>query len=317
MQSVWITRILLLLIFQVQPLISYCQLNEVKNFGKNPGNLKMYMHMPKIFIDSTALPLVVALHGCYQDASEIANESGWNSLADKYGFVVIYPEQKRVNNGYKCFNWFRSADNKRDKGESASIKEMIDYTINGSLIDTSRIYIYGLSAGAVMTVQMLGNYPELFNAGVTLAGAPYNSANNSMEAMKAMINGIDKDSTELTAGMNAEKYPKLIIGHGTADNVVEYDNSLVLLAQWCALHKIKSSPKTEECNFMMNENVCRFAYGNQDVIFYRYLNIGHVLPVDPGEGEFNGGHIGRFAKDFDFFSTYYIAKDLQLIPDSE
>lgn len=41
--------------------------------------------------------------------------------------------------------------------------------------------------------------------------------------------------------------------------------------------------------------------------------LGHVIPIDPGEGELQGGAKGTFSKDINFFSTYFIARDFGLI----
>ena len=37
-------------------------------------------------------PLVLALHACTQQAADYV-KAGWNTLADKYKFYVVYPEQ--------------------------------------------------------------------------------------------------------------------------------------------------------------------------------------------------------------------------------
>ena len=37
-------------------------------------------------------PLVVAIHGCSQNASSFAASTGWNELAETYGFYVLYPD---------------------------------------------------------------------------------------------------------------------------------------------------------------------------------------------------------------------------------
>jgi poly(hydroxyalkanoate) depolymerase family esterase len=49
-------------------------------------------------------PLVVALHGCNQSAEEYDNGTGWSTLADRFGFAVIYPEQQASNNPKNCFS---------------------------------------------------------------------------------------------------------------------------------------------------------------------------------------------------------------------
>ena len=65
--------------------------------------------------------MVVVLHGCTQSAAKVAEQSGWNVLADKHGFVVIYPEQKFSNNTSGCFNWFYSKDIDPKSGERFKI----------------------------------------------------------------------------------------------------------------------------------------------------------------------------------------------------
>ena len=93
------------------------ELLKIKEFGSDPGNLEMYIHIPKSKSDSIKRPLIVALHGCTQDAESMARQSGWNKLADNFGFYVLYPQQKIINNPNACFNWFRKKDICKGMGE--------------------------------------------------------------------------------------------------------------------------------------------------------------------------------------------------------
>lgn len=102
---------------------------EVSAFGSNPGNLKMCRYLPAGL--GTSRPLVVALHGCTQQASSYDDETGWIKFADKHRFALLLPQQQQANNSSKCFNWFLSSDNERGKGEALSIRQMID-TLKGS-----------------------------------------------------------------------------------------------------------------------------------------------------------------------------------------
>jgi len=77
-----------------------------ESFSKNKGNLKMYNYVPENLPESTRVPLVFVLHGCTQSAEQIASETGWNKLADSLHFIVVYPEQRMINNVGKCFNFF-------------------------------------------------------------------------------------------------------------------------------------------------------------------------------------------------------------------
>ena len=160
-------KLLLLIVLILN--LTYANAESVKDFGSNPGNVNMYTYVPENMPANA--PLVVSLHGCFQDA-ETYNKVGWKTLADTWKFYLIFPEQKRSNNLYKCWNWFQAENIKRGQGESKSIVQMIEKMIADYSIDNSRIYVEGLSAGAYMTSALLASYPDVFAGGATNAGGP-------------------------------------------------------------------------------------------------------------------------------------------------
>ncbi len=80
------------------------RLTEVTGFGSNPGTLRMFTFVPEDLPSSPAL--VVVLHGCTQTAASYDYGAGWSTLAERYGFALLLPEQQAVNNPKTCFNWF-------------------------------------------------------------------------------------------------------------------------------------------------------------------------------------------------------------------
>ncbi|HEY0859781.1 MAG TPA: PHB depolymerase family esterase, partial [Pseudoxanthomonas sp.] len=76
-------------------------LTEVTGFGSNPGNLRMHKYVPAGL--PADAPLVVALHGCAQSASNYDAETGWELLANRFGFALLLPEQQTGNNSSRCF----------------------------------------------------------------------------------------------------------------------------------------------------------------------------------------------------------------------
>jgi hypothetical protein len=63
-------------------------------FGSNPGHLDARIYVLK----NVPSALVVVLHGCTQSASVYDNGSGWSKLAERHGFAVLFPQQRRANN---------------------------------------------------------------------------------------------------------------------------------------------------------------------------------------------------------------------------
>src|SRR5262249_26346657 len=133
------------------------RLEEIDGFGSNPGNLRMFRYVPPRLMANPAL--VVVLHGCTQTAAGYDLGAGWSTLADRYGFVLLFPEQQQSNNPNRCFNWFQTGDIQRGEGEALSIRQMVERMVSDTGIDRSRVFITGLSAGGAMTSVMLACYP--------------------------------------------------------------------------------------------------------------------------------------------------------------
>src|SRR5918998_828227 len=97
-----------------------------------------------------------------QTAAGYDHGAGWSMLADRYGFVLLFPEQRQANNQRLCFNWYQSGDIERGRGEPLSIRQMIERMVRDHNVDPRRVFVTGLSAGGAMTSVMLATYPELF-----------------------------------------------------------------------------------------------------------------------------------------------------------
>ena len=301
---------------------------EVKNFGINPGKIKMFLHEPKIGkLSSFHKPLVVVLHGCSQSAEGIAKQTQWNILADKYGFYVVYPQQNLYNNPSLCFNWFSSEDVHKSQGESYSIKEMLSHMASNYPIDENRIFVYGVSAGAAMSVVLMTVFPELIDGGAILAGGPFMPELTDLQRIDIMFS--PKENTPEKLGVPIQKlnlgytgsYPKVVIIQGKNDLVVNPKNAGLLVKQWSFLHQINDSFTDTIPEFNQSRDVTKFTFKNSKeetkVIFYDINRMGHSIPIDPGTLPNQGGEKTMYTVDKDFFSTYFIAKDFGLIPEEE
>ena len=294
---------------------------QIRPFGTNPGNLKLMFYDPGNITEKA--PLVVVLHGCTQMAKSCSEQSGWNKLAKLHQFYVLYPEQIIVNNPENCFNWYRAADQSKDKGEPASIMQMITYLKKNKNIDSTRIYIIGLSAGGAMSSIMMAVFPEVFDKGGVMAGGPYKSTESVINAGTSMLGMISKspeDWGDLVRKQNPNykgAYPELVVFHGGIDPVVSTNNSNQLIKQWTNIHNSDYEEDEHYERFGNNEDIECTIYKNnhnQEIVrYYRIRGIGHALPLDTGSCSTQGGKTGLFAINKGFHSTFWAAQFFGLI----
>lgn len=308
-------------LFFIQSYKAQDDLVQIRPFGTNPGNLKLMFYDPGNITEKA--PLVVVLHGCTQMAKSCAEQSGWNKLAKLHQFYVLYPEQLVLNNPENCFNWYRAADQSRDKGEPASIMQMITLLKKTKNIDSTRIYVIGLSAGGAMSSIMMAAFPEVFDKGGVMAGGPYKSTESVIKAGTSMLGMISKspeDWGDLVRKENPNykgKYPELVVFHGGIDPVVSTNNSNQLIKQWVNIHNSDYEEDEHYERFRNDENIECTIYKNQKqeeiVRYYRIRGIGHALPIDTGNCSTQGGKTGLFAINKGFHSTFWAAQFFGLI----
>ncbi|UVS82365.1 PHB depolymerase family esterase [Actinokineospora sp. UTMC 2448] len=275
---------------------------EVPWFGTNPGNLKMFRYTPSGL--PSGRPVVVALHGCTQDASYGTN-SGWTELAQRWGFTVVMPQQQAINNGNRCFNWFQSADTTRGWGEAESIAQMTRKALSDA--GTRRAHVTGLSAGGGMTSVMLAAYPELFAAGGIVAGIPYGCAVTLYEAFSCMNPGKNLTPAQWGAKVRAASghtgpWPVVGVWHGTADTTVAPANLREIVEQWTNVHGVPATPtSTDTVNGYPHAR-----YGSA-VETYTITGMGHGQPVDPGAAAGQCGRAAAYVLDVGVCAAWHMA----------
>jgi poly(hydroxyalkanoate) depolymerase family esterase len=284
-------------------------LRELPAFGKNPGNLRMFIHVPNRL--PSMAPLVVALHGCNQTADEYDRGTGWSALADRLGFAVVYPQQQPANNPKNCFSWFSPGDTTRDSGEAGSIRQMVAHAVTAFGVDQDRVFVTGLSAGGAMASVMLATYPEVFAGGAIIAGLPYGSARSVQQAFDAMFTDQVHSANALGNRMRKASgyrgpWPKISIWHGTADPIVKPSNSEHILAQWTDIHGLSPAPSFEETIGGHPRRVWTDASGNAVIESFRINGMAHGVPLGAAEDENNHGIAGPFFLDAGIFSTHHI-----------
>ncbi|MCD9878548.1 extracellular catalytic domain type 1 short-chain-length polyhydroxyalkanoate depolymerase [Streptomyces guryensis] len=287
---------------------SAASLQEVTGFGANPGALRMFRYVPDGL--PAGRPVVVALHGCTQDAPGYGTGSGWIQLADRWGFSVVLPQQTTANNASSCFDWFQSGDIERGQGEAASVAQMVDRQLADVGGDASRVYVTGLSAGGGMTAVMMADYPEKFAAGGIVAGLPYGCAQAAGSPWVCMYVGATQTAKQWGDRVRAARpaytgpWPTLTVFQGTADYTVKPVNMTDLMKQWTDVHGADQTADVSDTVAGYPHQVFRDAAGNMAVETYSITGMGHGQPVDPGSGTAQCGAAGAYLLDVNLCAAY-------------
>jgi len=178
-------------------------------------------------------PLVVMLHGCGQDPAGFARSTRMNRLAAREGFLALYPEQSRLANPQRCWNWF-DTESGRAQAEAALILAAVDQVCLLHGADRERVALVGLSAGAGMAALLATMHPSRFKAVAMHSGVPPGMATSATNALRAM-RGSALPSTSTSISISAPPpasssnatgaWPPLLVIHGTRDRVVGASNA--------------------------------------------------------------------------------------------
>ncbi|UPY38803.1 PHB depolymerase family esterase [Sediminicoccus sp. KRV36] len=264
---------------------------EVRDFGSNPGELRMLVYQPRK-PPAAGAPLILVLHGCRQDGAAFATQAGWLALSESLGIPLVMPEQAIANNRSRCFNWYRPDDVRRGQGEGMSIRQMVRHAIRRFGSSPRRVFIVGLSAGGAMAAAMLAAYPAVFAGGAVVAGMPVGSASTSPMALLRMHRadpfrtrlGLVASVRARTAPRGQQPWPRLSIWQGEKDRTVDPENAEILATQWSALHGCLEEPTSDTQPAEATRHRVWSRRGAAAVELWTIAGMGHGFPIGAGAG---------------------------------
>jgi acetylxylan esterase len=226
---------------------SAASLTEVTNFGTNPSNLRMYLYVPDRV--ATRPAVLVAVHYCTGSGPAFYSGTEFASLADRYGFIVIYPSATRSGS---CFDVSSPQALRHDGGsDPVGIVSMVRYVLQRNNADPNRVFVTGLSSGAMMTNVLLGDYPDVFKAGAAFAGVPFGcfaTTDGSMwnsQCANGQITKTPQQWGDLVRGAfpgYTGARPRMQLWHGTADDTLRYPNFNEEIKQWTNVLGVSQTP---------------------------------------------------------------------------
>lgn len=261
---------------------------QVTNFGSNPGGMEMYVYVPNSHPANPAI--VLAMHGCGGSGPQFYSSSEFASLADRYGFIVIYPSAEQQAGFGKCFDtWSDAAKHRGGGSDPVSLASMITYTEQHYGGDPNRVYATGSSSGGMMTDEMLALYPDVFKAGAAFMGVPFDCFANAADyppgssqctggQMVRTAQEWGDDVRSAYPGYTGPR-PRIQLWHGTADTLVPYQLLAEDIKQWTNVFGLSQTPTSTDTP-QQGWTRQRFAdsAGTVDVEAISVAGAGHVLP---------------------------------------
>jgi len=291
----WLVAVLYCTVFIAQANTSF---HTLRLFGENPGQLTASIYSPK-----HPSAMLVLLHGCTQNAEQLAELSGFLGQAKHHNLALLLPQQAKTNNAAGCFNWFSPVDQSKNSGESLSIVNMIN-TVKQQY-NIKPVYLVGVSAGGAMASNLLVHYPNLFAGAGIIAGIPYPCADNLIKAISCMKSGASISGKALANALTTKnkQWPNLVVITGENDQVVNPENSRQMAEQWLVLKAINTAGHQD---IIEGQTRTSWTKDNSTVELIVIKNIGHGIPVNPNIK--NAGEPAPFLLKSQFSAAKYLTE---------
>ncbi len=129
------------------------------------------LHIPQCLANVENRPVVLCFHGMSANAKLIQKLSELDALADKCGFITVYPNGTGLSlaRGFKAGNSERSEITKPD--DVRFVHRILNYLECNACIDPCRVYATGLSNGAMMCYRLATEMPHRIAAIAPVSGS--------------------------------------------------------------------------------------------------------------------------------------------------
>ncbi len=227
------------------------------------------LHVPKSLDATRPVPLLMELHGGGGSGDRIDGLTGFFALADREGFVVAAPSGigRAWNDGRE-----EKAGATGGADDVGFLSAVIDRVESQASIDARRVYVTGMSNGAIMSGRLACQLSDRIAAVAQVAGTA---------------------AVSVAASCDPGRPVPILEIHGTADPLVPYGGGTVAsmlggrgdvvsvdgwAAAWVARNGDDATPQTTIIGSDTTVRTWHGATPRSDVVFYRVNGAGHTWP---------------------------------------
>jgi len=220
--------------------------DRLGSYSSSEGRLMYQVHAPPSWRPDRPMPVMVAIHGCGMTGyglNSMKSMTRFDDLADRAGFLVVYPTQSLLRNGYLCWNSLSPDHQERGRGEPELIAGAIRQVVDEYGADPTRVHVAGASSGAGTAVILGITYPDLVATVTSVAGGEYrfHLAEHDLDAVTPV------DTAQLALeemGPRARPVPMIVV-QGDQDEVVPPIMAERLVHQWLVLGSLIATGRPE------------------------------------------------------------------------
>lgn len=245
----------------------------------------MHLYVPDNVAPRPAV--VVAVHFCTGSGPALFSGTEFANLANQFGFILVYPSATRSG---ACFDVSSPQALRHDGGsDPVSIVSMVRWVLANRNGDPNRVYVTGVSSGAMMTNVLLGDYPDVFKAGAAFMGVPHSCFATTDGSMwnTACANGTIIRTPQQWGDLARGAFPgftgtrpRMQIWHGTDDTTLRFPNFQESIKQWTNVLGVSQTPSFTDTP---RSGWTRTRYGATGVMApveaISVQGVGHSLPL--------------------------------------
>ena len=237
--------------------------------GKSDRTYKVYE--PTDLKKSAAV--MVVIHGGMGNADHSLATMGFQPVADKEKFLVVIPNgtgtlfggDRRVWNAGLCCG----VAVRQDIDDISFFKKMLSELQTNFSIDSKRIYVTGMSNGAMMTYRLICEIPNTFAAAISVAGSlVLENCQSGSETALLHIHGMKDKSVPYNGGM----------GEGLAR--FKYHPLQESIDHFAKMKKCSAPTTTKQTNG--DETVDYSCGTNPPIKFMKIKDLTHAWPAGSG-----------------------------------
>jgi polyhydroxybutyrate depolymerase len=251
--------------------------------GPDGDQRDVILHLPPAYDGSSQLPLLIVLHGGGGSGRQIHEQIGMDADADDFGFVVAYPNGSgRLGETLLTWNAGHCCGYSLDKNidDVGFLSALIDLLLADYAIDPARVYVAGMSNGAMMAYRAGAELSEKIAGIAPVAGSiggqprvkyPAVSPEPPAEPVALMaFHGMQDQHVLYDGGMGPEAF-----NQGRIDFSVEKS-----IAFWVEANGCNPDP-FKESHFDGNIQIDDYyddCLGNSAVVLVTIVDGGHAWP---------------------------------------